>query len=83
MESLRKKVTRILREAFPPPDKIRLQDEDGVIGVVVSARFQGLDSMERLDLIDKTLDKKLTAEEKKGVLMIVAVTPTEEIAHTS
>src|SRR5439155_8983 len=45
------KLKKILREAFPPPDKVNLRDEDGIIGVVTSKRFRRMDSMQRQDLI--------------------------------
>ena len=80
---LLKKTTKLLRQAFPPPARINLKDEDGIMGVVVSSRFEGLEGLDRQNLLWDVLDKKLTPEERRRVVIIVAVTPKEEIAHTS
>jgi hypothetical protein len=78
------KIKRILAEAFPPPATISLRDEDGIIGVVTSRRFRNKDSMDRQDMIQETLlANGLTKEEMRRVLVIVAVTPEEEAAHTA
>jgi stress-induced morphogen len=78
-----RKLKRILAEQFPPPDKVALRDEDGVIGVITSRRFRDLDTMQRQDLIHKTLATGLTGEEQRHVLLIVAVTPEEEAANAN
>jgi hypothetical protein len=78
-----KKVESILREVFPPPDRIVLEDDDGIIGAVTAARFAEMETIDRINLIWDTLDKGLTPEERRRVVLIVAVTPEEEIAHTS
>ena len=83
MVSLRQKVDKLLRQAFPRPDRVTLQDDDGIIGVVVSSRFAGVDVIDRQDMIWQALEKSLSSDEKRRVLTIVAVTPKEEIAHTS
>lgn len=83
MDSLRQKVEKLLCRAFPRPDRVSLQDDDGIIGVVVSSRFAGVDVIDRQDMIWQALAKALSSEEKRRVLTIVAVTPKEEIAHTS
>lgn len=77
------KARRLLKQAFPRPDKVQLRDEEGLLGVVTSARFQGLDSIDRQQLIWDALDKHLSPEEKKHVVIIIAVTPREEVAHLS
>jgi hypothetical protein len=77
------KVDSILKEVFPPPDKIVLEDEDGIIGTVTSARFVGMDTIDRIHLIWDALAKGLTPEERRRVVLIVAATPEEEIAYTS
>jgi hypothetical protein len=70
-----------LEGEFPPPDKLDLRDEDGIIGVITSTRFRRLDSMQRQDLIHDILTSNLTASEKRHVLLLAAVTPEEEIAN--
>jgi len=76
-----RKLKRILKERFPPPDKVDLRDEDGIIGVVTSKRFRRMDTMQRQDLIHDILATYLRPEERRHVVLIVAVTPEEEIAN--
>jgi hypothetical protein len=57
---------------------IRLEDEDGISGFVVSSRFKGLSSLDRQTLIDKLLKElRLSPKEHRQVLMIAALTPAE------
>ncbi|HJT79027.1 MAG TPA: hypothetical protein VJ739_17660 [Gemmataceae bacterium] len=76
-----RKLKRILEERFPPPDKVALRDEDGIVGVVTSKRFRRMDTMQRQDLIHDILTTSLEPEERRRVLVIVGVTPEEEIAN--
>jgi len=76
-----RKLKKILEEQFPRPDKVKLRDEDGIIGVVTSKRFRRMDMMQRQDLIHDILETRLTGEERRHVVIIVAVTPEEEIAN--
>lgn len=76
------KVRAILTTEFPPPATISLDDDDGIIGVVVSPRFDGLDRMDRVNLIWDLLGGHLSPEERRRVLTVVAVTPEEEIFHS-
>jgi hypothetical protein len=75
-----RKLKRILEERFPLPDKVNLRDEDGIIGVVTSKRFRRLDSMQRQNLIHDIL-ATLSPDERRQVLLIIGVTPEEEIAN--
>lgn len=81
--ALAKKLKKILQSDFPPPDKVELRDEDGIIGIVVSKRFRRMDTMDRQNLLHQILTTHLSAEEQQHVLMIVAVTPEEELASTA
>jgi len=74
---------RILGKAFPRPDKIMLDDEDGIIGTIVSSRFKGIDTMDRVNMIWDLLDAELTPEERRRVVLIVAMTPIEEKLHAA
>jgi len=74
------KLKKILKERFPPPDKVKLRDDDGIIGVVTSKSFHGKDTMERQDIFHELLATHLTGEERRQVLLIVGVTPEEEVA---
>jgi len=76
-----RKLKKILKEAFPPPDKVHLRDEDRIIGVVTSKRFRRMDTMQRQDLIHDILTTHLTPEERRDVLLIVGVTPEEAVAN--
>ncbi|HBI41324.1 MAG TPA: hypothetical protein DDY78_00510 [Planctomycetales bacterium] len=72
-----RKLKRILTEEFPAPDKVRLEDHDGVIGSISSERFKQMDSMDRHDLIHKILAAHLTPEEMRKIQVIVGVTHKE------
>ena len=76
-----RKLKKILEERFPYPDKVDLRVDDGVIGVVTSKRFRRMDAMQRQDLIHDILATQLTGEERRHVLLIVGVTPEEEVAN--
>ncbi len=76
-----RKLKRILEEQFPPPDKVELRDEEGIIGVVTSRRFRRMDTMQRQDLIHDILTNRLNPQERRHVLLIVGVTPEEERAN--
>jgi len=79
--AITRKLKKILEQRFPPPDKIELRDEDGIIGVVTSTRFRGLDTMQRQKMIHDVLTSNLTGEERRRVLLIVGVTPEEELVN--
>jgi len=76
-----RKLKRILEESFPPPDKLDLRDEDGIIGVITSRRFRRMDTMQRQNLIHDILTTNLTAEERRHVVLLIGVTPEDEIAN--
>jgi hypothetical protein len=74
-----KKIIAALREPLKA-EYIRLEDEDGISGYIVSARFEGMSMLDRQELIDEAIrnaEEPLTAEEKRRVLMIAALTPRE------
>jgi hypothetical protein len=73
---------RILEERFPSPDKVDLRDDNGIVGIVTSRRFRRMDTMQRQDLIHDILATALKPDERRQVLLIVGVTPEEEIANT-
>ncbi len=80
---LLKKARRLLKQAFPTPAKISLKEEDGIMGVVISSRFEGLEGVDRQKILGDVLDQNLTADERRQIVIIIAVTPEEEIAHAS
>lgn len=60
------------------PDFIRLEDDDGISGFVVSDMFAGMSSWDRQSKIDEILAAAaLTREERRRILMISALTPRE------
>jgi hypothetical protein len=78
-----RKLRRILEKRFPPPDTVELRDDDRIIGVVTSARFRRMDTMQRQNLFHDILATQLTAEERRRILLIVGVTPEEEVASVA
>src|SRR4051794_30210058 len=76
---IKDKIVIALREALRI-EYIRLNEEDGISGFVVSPQFEGMTSMDRQVLLDEVLGNgsgPLTAEELRHVIMIAALTPAE------
>lgn len=78
---LRRKLKRILSKRFPPPATVKLDEHNGVFGVVRSAEFVKMDVAERLDLIGDLMVSHLSREEREQVLIVVCVTPEEETGY--
>ena len=79
---LREKVKQVLRSSLDL-DQIRLVDEDGIYGYVVSERFYDVSPLDRQKLIDKALRNgpaKLTKAERRRILAIAPLTPAEYFA---
>lgn len=76
-----RKLKRLLEERFPPPDKVKLRDEDGIIGVVTSRRFRRLGGVQRQEVLHDILATSLTPAERRKVVLIIGVTPEEELAN--
>lgn len=74
---LLRKLNRVLAEEFPAPDTVKLEDHGGIIGVITSARFAGMDTIDRQDLIGNIVAQHLSREERHQVQAIVGVTPDE------
>jgi len=79
--SLVRKLKRVLIERFPSPDTIKLEDHDGIIGVITSNRFSGMETIDRQDLIGEIISLHLTREERQRVQVIVGVTPEEGVGY--
>jgi hypothetical protein len=76
---LRKKIASKLSQSLGDA-YVRLEDDDGISGFVVSPRFKGMSSLNRQGLIDDILDNgpdPLSKEKRRRVLMIAALTPVE------
>ena len=72
-----RKLEKVLTERFPAPATIRLEDLDGIIGVITSTEFAGMDGMDRQDLIGEIIEPRLSLEERRRIQVIVGVTPEE------
>ncbi|HQU45722.1 MAG TPA: hypothetical protein PK867_23110, partial [Pirellulales bacterium] len=68
---------KVLAKRFPPPATVKLEDHDGIIGVVTSSGFRGMEALDRQKLIGEIISAQLTKEERQRVQVIVAVTPDE------
>lgn len=74
---LKDKVIEILVLALKP-EFVRLDDEDGISGFVVSRLFEGVSTLDRQGQIEEVLQKvPLTQEERRRILMIAGLTPEE------
>lgn len=74
---IQKKLAKILARYFPSPATVQLEDHDGIVGVITSAQFARMDTIDRQDLIGKCIEKELSLEERRLVQVIVGVTPEE------
>ena len=77
-----KKVKTALNRAFKPVH-LYIEDDDGIIGVVVSDRFREVESIDRQTRIHDALTKTqtpLTVEEMRRILVIAPMTPEEYVA---
>jgi acid stress-induced BolA-like protein IbaG/YrbA len=59
------------------PEYVRLEEEDGISGFVVSRRFENMSPLDRQRRIDGALRKTLGRQERRQVLMISGLTPQE------
>lgn len=72
-----RKLEKVLAKRFPAPATIKLEDLDGVIGVITSEQFSGMESIDRQYLIGEIIAPHLNDEERQRVQLIVGVTPKE------
>ena len=82
LQVLKKKVTEVLRLSLDP-DHILLEEDDGISGFVVSARFQKMTALDRQNVIHRALhgsSVKFTKAELRQVLAIAPLTPVEYAA---
>jgi len=60
------------------PEYVRLDDDDGISGIVVSRLFEDMSALDRQTKIDEVLSAApLSQDERRKVLMIAGVTPAE------
>jgi len=74
---LLRKLEKVLIKQFPAPATVKLEDHDGIIGVITSAAFAGMDTIDRQSLIGNVVETHLAPEERRQVQVIVGVTPDE------
>jgi hypothetical protein len=74
---LLRKLKNVLAQRFPSPATVKLEDHDGIIGVITSAEFAGMETIDRQDLIGDIVETSLSADERRRVQVIVGVTPDE------
>jgi hypothetical protein len=66
-----------LTQRFPAPATVKLEDHDGIIGVVTSSEFARMDTIDRQNLIGDIVATNLDPDERRRVQVIVGVTPDE------
>jgi hypothetical protein len=74
---LLRKLEKILIQNFPPPATVKLEDHDGIIGVITSPGFAAMETIDRQNLIGDVVAPHLSQEERRRVQVIVGVTPDE------
>jgi hypothetical protein len=74
---LLRKLEKVLTQRFPLPATVKLEDHDGIIGVITSAGFAGMETIDRQNLIGDLVATHLSQEERRRVQVIVGVTPDE------
>lgn len=83
MDSLVRKVKRLLLRAFPGSRITLENDEYGLGGKIISPTFRRMDSLERVQRIGAALYGHLTPEEERRYVLIMGLTPEEEMARAS
>lgn len=77
--AVKDKVLNALRDPLGA-SYVRIEDDDGISGYVVSPKIEGMSTLDRQSLIDEALEHApdpLTAQERRHVLMIAGLTPSE------
>ena len=79
---LKKKVTRAFKKAFAA-ERIELDANGGISGIVVAPVFRGHESIDRQKMIYAALRQSgLSEDEIREVLMISALTPEEAVGYS-
>ncbi len=79
--TLRRRLENVLTQRFPLPATVRLEDQDGIIGVVTSSEFAGMETIDRQNLIGEIVEAHLEPLERRRVQVIVGITPDEETGY--
>lgn len=74
---LLRKLEKVLIKQFPAPATVKLEDHDGIIGVITSAAFAGMETIDRQSLIGNVVETHLAPQERRQVQVIVGVIPDQ------
>ena len=74
---LLRKLEKLLAKKFPPPASVKLEDHDGIIGVITTTKFAGMETIDRQNWIGEIMEEYLTPEERGHVQVVIGVTPDE------
>lgn len=74
---LKNKLEAVLIKRFPAPATVKLDEHDGIIGVITSDEFARMDSLDRQNLIGDLVDTHLSQQERRRIQIIVGVTSDE------
>ncbi len=80
---VRQKVERALKQYFSPT-LVDVEDDEGIIGIVVAERFRRMQPMDRQVEIRSALrrpEAHLSKNDLRQVLIIVPLTPEEYVAY--
>ena len=76
-----RKLEKLLTKRFPALANVKSEDHDGIIAVITSMEFAGMETIDRQDQIGKIVESKLSPEERRQVRVIVGVTPDEGTSY--
>ena len=68
-----RKLEKLQTKSFPAPASVKLEDHDGIIGVIRSTEFAGMETIDRQNRIGKIAEFKLSPQERRRVQVIVGV----------
>jgi acid stress-induced BolA-like protein IbaG/YrbA len=78
MEPVEEKVSQLLQHRFGRRAKVEIDgNADGIIGIVISTKFRGVEMRDRVNMVWDTLEASLNVEERKQVVIIAPRTPEE------
>lgn len=72
-----RKLEKVLTKRFPSPATVKLDEVDGIIGVITSDEFMGMETIDRQTLLGDIIASHLSRDERRHIQVIVAVTPDE------
>jgi acid stress-induced BolA-like protein IbaG/YrbA len=82
LAELAERVTEILRDSFAPAEVVT-STRNGIVVFVVSDRFEGIDDMDRQEMVWDVLENQLDQDERRSVSIVVALTSKEHAFHSA